>query len=195
MAIPVGYVLLKFRFALVGDLEEMICTLGAETTATDFATRVALLDAAVGHWGTDIMPNFSSAYSLTGVDGIYGSGTGDLPHTSSITGPSGTLSNTPTQQNTSVLVKKLSGLGGRANRGRMFVPGCPEDQIGPTGLILGAHLANLQLAFTSLYDDLVATTNIGNLVIFHDDPAPLPTTITSLFVDPLVATQRRRLRR
>jgi hypothetical protein len=91
-----------------------------------------------------------------------------------------------------VLFQKLSGLAGRRNRGRMYVPAIPEDLVDMAGMLDSGYLSNCQAAATSLLAEYSAAAL--PLVILHDDAAFAPTDVSALEVSPKVATQRRRLR-
>lgn len=101
------------------------------------------------------------------------------------------------QPGTSYLIRKNTALGGRKNRGRMFVPGVDEDKVDASGGILPAWVTTLQGVAGDFFDAATAATMYP--VVLHTlvpgPTQPAPTAITSLSVESLVATQRRRLRR
>lgn len=97
------------------------------------------------------------------------------------------------------LLQKSTGLAGRANRGRMYIPGTREAIVNSDGNIISTDLATMQTGASAFLADL-ATNNVP-MYILHDPPkeppgapAPDPTLVTALNVAPKVATQRRRLR-
>lgn len=93
--------------------------------------------------------------------------------------------------NTAALVEKRTALGGRSGRGRMFIPGLQESNVETGGEIsLGLYsLFNASLAAWLADIETLAT----NMVLFHNASSD-PTIVDSLDLDPLTATQRRRLR-
>ncbi|MQB02229.1 MAG: hypothetical protein GEU78_18625 [Actinobacteria bacterium] len=93
--------------------------------------------------------------------------------------------------NVSVLVQKQTGLAGRRNRGRMYVPGIQAGGIGDDGVIDATQLTSWQAAADVWFD---AADAILPLVILHETPPDTATPVLSLSVQALVATQRRRLR-
>jgi len=100
-------------------------------------------------------------------------------------------SGTPITSQVAVLVKKVTGFAGRAFTGRFFIPGLEEGNVDENNLINGTVLTNMQ---TSADDFLAAVeAEVGPMVIDHT-AAIDSTPVTSLLVDQLVATQRRRLR-
>jgi hypothetical protein len=88
-----------------------------------------------------------------------------------------------------VLVKKLAALGGRHNRGRMYVPLSYNGSFNSDGSMDSGALADYQAAFNDLYDD--HASNGWDIEILHAD-ATTPTAVTALQVSSLIATQRRR---
>jgi hypothetical protein len=90
------------------------------------------------------------------------------------------------------LLQKQTGLAGRQNRGRMYVPGVREVIVDTAGNIINPDYANAQTAFTAFFNDL-ATNNVP-MYILHTSPVIAPTEVTSLQLSRKVATQRRRLR-
>lgn len=98
----------------------------------------------------------------------------------------------------SLLLRKGTALGGRRNRGRMFLPWSIADaEVNEIGLIDPDALAPRQANVTSFLSAL-ETDILGGMVILHDDGQTepgAPTPVTSLTVDRLVGSQRRRLGR
>jgi len=192
--IPEGHALLKFRFGLTGDTEEMIVTLGVQTTAASNADRVAAANSAMDSWGDNILPLQANVYQLRGVDAVFGTAGGDIPISSTDAARTGGDPDAPVPQNTAVLVQKLSGLGGRRNRGRFYVPGISVLDIGNTGIINGTPLAAWGTAVNNFLLGIESGSFMDSAVIFHSSAPLTPTVVTDLNVDPVVATQRRRLR-
>ena len=107
----------------------------------------------------------------------------------------GTASTQPLTVNTAVLINKTTGLGGRRNRGRMFVPPVKPQEAGVdgTGLISSIELSTLQGLWDSFYGQMITTGYTPQL--FHQTAPFTPTPVTGFVVQPMVATQRRRMRR
>ena len=74
----------------------------------------------------------------------------------------------------------------------MFIPGLDEGAVGPSGEIAGALLTGYQTRLNTFLSDL--NSEGYTPVLFHTASSD-PTTITALVADPVVATQRRRLRK
>ena len=104
----------------------------------------------------------------------------------------GTVTGDPMTPQVAYLIKKLTALGGRRNRGRMYLPGANESKVDGSGNVSSAFVTTLQTAFDNFMTDLGAA-DIG-FVILHSDGGT-PTDITGGIAEPKVATQRRRLKR
>lgn len=116
----------------------------------------------------------------------------DMPMAAAGTGNINTL-----PPNCAVLVHKRTQRGGRRGRGRLFIPWCvSEGNVGENGVIDSSVVATLQTTLTGWFVDLEARG--VPMYLLHQDgqTSPgLPTKVTSLAVDPLISTQRRRLHR
>lgn len=100
--------------------------------------------------------------------------------------------------NTSWLIKKVSGVMGRANTGRWYLPGVPEASVDASGGLDPAIRSAFQGAIT---DGMIIFNAGGPMVLLHRNPLDPddystipPTDVTNLLLDGTVATQRRRLR-
>lgn len=103
-------------------------------------------------------------------------------------GASGSASTPP---NTAALFKKNTIEGGRKNRGRSFWPGVAESDVNASGQMIGASFDAFAGRVEDYFDALVAE-DVPMYILHNDSSAP--TEVTSLVLDPRVATQRRRLR-
>jgi len=112
--------------------------------------------------------------------------------TSTHAGVVGTVSGDGTAPQVAYLVKKLTALGGRKNRGRMYLPGPNESKVDADGSVISAFISSSQSSLDNFMTDTGAA-DIG-IVILHTDLST-PTDVTSLVMEPKVATQRRRLKR
>lgn len=97
--------------------------------------------------------------------------------------------------NVTVLLQKITAFGGRAGRGRMYLPGIPENSIENDGLLATSYFT----AWDEVWDAFRIATAASDLPLslLHsaDSPISVPTPITRINLDPKTATQRRRLRR
>lgn len=157
-------------------------------TAADVANKVW------DQWVARILPQQTSATTLVGVLTKFGPAE---------TGPSfertgaaaGGASGLPTSPNVTYLIKKITGFGGRAGRGRLYLPGVTETVIDAGGTVLPSSVTGLTTAFNLFRDDM---TGFGTpVVLLHGEGSPLsvPSTVISFQCDGRAATQRRRMRR
>lgn len=96
--------------------------------------------------------------------------------------------------NCTVLVSKVTPLGGRKNRGRFNIPSGKVEEAGisAAGFILPATVTALQNQCNEFYAALV-TLGVPP-VLLHSDPADAPTDIDAFLVSSQISTQRRRMR-
>jgi hypothetical protein len=101
-------------------------------------------------------------------------------------------------QNTAWLVHKRTGSGGRSGRGRMYFPGVWESGVSSTGVVSSSVLSTYNPSLTAWLTAIAAIVEVGSMHLLHDSTGAAaldaPTPVTSLNLDPMVATQRRRLR-
>lgn len=203
MTTQIGYGECTARILLAGDSEEMNVTFGFEVVTPPFdQTKADLVSVEVGDFLQAIM---SSAYSYMGARFSIGDASGDIIFDSIDGVGPGIQGPNATPQNTALLFRKTTASGGRRNRGRMFVPGLVEGSVGNTGVISTADAPAYQTAADELFDNLV--TLECPMVILHPAvpgrpmkpatdalAAATPTPVTALQLQPVAATQRRRLR-
>lgn len=93
------------------------------------------------------------------------------------------------------LLTKNTSFGGRAGRGRMYVPGIPEATIDPGGNLTSGTAAALTTAANQWLAD--HATNAVPVYLLHNAGSPItePTEVLSMTCSARVATQRRRNRR
>lgn len=194
MIIPDGYAQVNLRW------EGTPVPTGAESTfgirlddAAESPTSLAMkVEAQFSASG--IMAPFTQDISITNIHVKFGpDSTGpfaDLPV--SIEGES---ADAAVPSNTALLIRKHTGFGGRAGRGRMYWPGLPETKVGANGNVDSA----LRTLVGDKLDDIRSglALNDAVMVLLHGAGSPLssPSVITSTSIDAKAATQRRRLRR
>lgn len=97
------------------------------------------------------------------------------------------------QPATCLLVRKKTLLGGRAGRGRTFLPGLVEGGVSPAGFLTGDTAAVLA-AGEAWWDEIISTGLDSTPVLLHTTDEHEPSVITAFEASSQVATQRRRLR-
>lgn len=191
--IPPGSAEIWIQFNLAGDPEAMYCSLGVELAVGQAANQTAtdnVLNAATA----SVRPVVSSDLTVGPGHMIWGQDGGDLRIDGTASPLAGTGAAGAVPVNTGLLVRKLTASGGRRNRGRMTIPGLPEGNVGGTGGLTTAFHATAVTAMNDLMADLIATSEVAALLLFHDTSPFTPTTITALEPQTKAATQRRRMR-
>lgn len=202
LIIPPGFAQAAFKFDLNGDPEPIVTTCGVSVSAWggDFqAAANACRDRWAAAWPAASMSNqfrFRGVTLRVGQDGappLIFEADADIV---------GLGAATVLPQNCALLVRKRTASAGRRNRGRFYVPifGILESAVSQIGVISGGDVSGQQTGWDAFH---TALTSGGahplTPVILHSDggvTAPgAPTVITSFHVEPIIATQRRRLRR
>lgn len=195
VVIPVGFGQLTIRWSFTGAVRNSVVTIGYDFTTIDPAAHAAIIDpiltAAAGPCNpSNMIPGWTyrgivctemedpGPISFELLASVAGSGTG-LPMT----------------PNVAVLVKKVTGAGGRRNRGRLFVPPIypGESAVDSAGIIPPSDITVLNTRWNHVRTSM-ATAGL-TWVLFHGSGSLTPTVITQAAADSRVATQRRRLRR
>lgn len=109
-----------------------------------------------------------------------------------VVGQPGSDGTSPVPPQVSYLIQKLSGLAGRSNRGRTYLPGIPEVEVGGDGRLSTGQFDEAQQSANNFRSSLDSFSL--PMVILHVDPALTPTSVVDFVVNRKVATQRRRLR-
>lgn len=193
MTIPAGFGQINWLLTGASLPTGAQVTMGIDVSGTtDSPADVAAF--AITQWDDHFAPSIVDGYTLSGCLVKFGP---------EATGPSATVGTTvggeapglPATPNCAYLAQKLTAFGGKAGKGRMYIPGVPEPQMDGAGNLDGTWRANLQ---TALNLSLAAfdTANVP-WVLLHQAGSPLsvPTPITSITVASRIATQRQRLRR
>jgi hypothetical protein len=191
--IPTGFGQANFVFtgACVPTGAEV--TLGV-TTSDFVGTPTEAAEALWDAWALDMSDMQNTACVLTEVRLKYGP---------TATGPTGVfggseaghLATSGTSSAVALLVAKTTSFGGRAGKGRMFVPGMSEPDVTVGGAVDSAFLAFAQGKCDAFHASLVAADLEPRLLHSADSPLSTPTLIDAFVVQGTVATQRRRQRR
>lgn len=198
-----GGVQVALRWALEGDNEEMVSTIGLSGRGP-YADAQAVAVAVAGLALADITAPAMLGVTWTFVGAtayVYQDG-GAAEVGESNVNSAGSMGSQSLTSNTAVLVKKRTAQSGRRGQGRMYIPGgiIAEGDVGNNGSMSAGAVAALQTRFTDFLDDLNAAFDPDEVVLWHSLGGPsgvevLPgTPVTALVVDTVVATQRRRMR-
>jgi hypothetical protein len=194
--IPTGFIDCAMFIERTGDVEPYICTFGAKIAVPPFTQDNAIaLSNLVGAELKKVLhttERFTALHVRVGSDGAPL--LREVPM--SVSGISATERAT---QNVALVVNKISEVGGRRNRGRMFWPSVGESFVDMVGLLTiaqrDAHQAVFDLFLNGLRGQGGYSQNTDQMVILHTGLPVAPTVVSSLRVERLVGTQRRRLRR
>lgn len=181
--IPAGYSRVTFEYAARSSMgSQIVFGFGAATDPGD-----AFLDVCEEWWTESLKLRTSAAYRLERIEMRN-----DVSVLDRTIGETGQLAGDVAPPNTAALVKLTTGLIGRENRGRLYLPGCLLDtEVTDTGTIDSTALASIQGVMDYLVALMVDATTPA--VILHSGVGA-PTQVTNVQVQSVAATQRRRLR-
>ncbi len=202
MATVPGFADVALQLVLSGLNRPAYITFGVDPTDTDPMTIAGAINTAASGAGS-LMSIMDNAVLLRSVRVSLGTdGSEDVVGV--LTGSTlGGAARTSLPPNCAMLVHKLTARGGRRGRGRMFLPWCTtEAEVDEAGIITPTNVNQVQTAMNAFRS---ALSSAGNpMVILHEPSQPgvghpstpgAPNVVTSLVVDPLISTQRRRLGR
>jgi hypothetical protein len=197
--------LAKLRWRCTGDPDQMICTIGIRAAGGGAATAFELADKVAHCWTDGFAPgHLSSTYTFEGVEVTMGPVDAPSDSAESPWYSPGGDGFAALPSNCAALVRKRTAVGGRKNHGRMFLPAgyLAESRVGPTGVLATDLLAELGVALNDFQDAIEGDDNgvPCQLLLFHQNVAggtgdvDGATVITDLIAQPMIATQRRRMR-
>lgn len=191
--IPVDFAQITWLFTGAGLPHGAAVTLGVDVSTFAGSPTDAANDARDAFAG-EVMTFLNSAAVLTETNVKFGP-TATGPTGVSTGSTAGTGATAGMAPNSTFLVHKATLFGGRAGRGRMFLPGVAESSVDQAGAIDSGTVTALQGGIDQLIVELNAAGMIPVLLHGVGSPLTVPSTITTMTVDSTVATQRRRLRR
>lgn len=188
--IPDGYAQANFRFTGESAPNGAEVTLGLNL-AFSSATPTEVAGICGGKWEDSVLPFQCDDISLDEVLVKFGPTATGPSGVSQFGTPGGDVGASEAPA-VSVLVRKLTDLGGRAGRGRMYIPGIRDTRVDSSGHVDGTYATDLGIGLVTFKDALEAE-DLG-LVVLHGPESPLtvPTPIQFLIVQQYVGTQRRR---
>lgn len=195
MTLQVGQGEFVFSYVCDGDPEPMSTIIGYDATG-DFADpTVEAAEAMHDLWGVVTNSLQSADYDLVSTTmrmAVIG-GTVEAVHSGVVGG--GEVDDA-VPQNTAFLIRKLTGGVGQGKNGRLYLPGVPETDVDHDGVLGSAVVSDANLVLLDFWNAISISDDVPSTVVNHG-----PTNLTSFdyilsfVLDPLVATQRRRLRR
>lgn len=194
--IPAGYADVSVEIRGATMARHSFVTFGVACPALDPNVIAKAVSDSLTATGSFLAGLSNSAY-LFGVNVRVGHEIGDPDVGFHGTNVQGQMGQVPPPPNVAVLVSKRTSSGGRRGRGRMFLPWyVSEDAVDAFGNINGVFQGYITTQMLQMLTKL--EENDVPMVLLHETYAPpfaLPTPVTSLQVDSLVSTQRRRLGR
>lgn len=194
MEIPVGYAQANFIFTGAACPTGAEITLGLDVSGFS-GTPSDAGDALEVAWNSGQVPNsYTDDVTLASILVKFGP-TATGPSAVWPVGAAGGQATQSAPPQVAYLIQKQTALGGRAGRGRLYLPGVPDNAVDDGGNLTGG----IDTDTTTRFNDFAIAAALADLspVLLHGDNSPisLPTPITSFACDSMVATQRRRLRR
>ena len=189
--IPAGFGLVSLGGRITGDAETIWSTLGISfTTDMPAGIAAAILDA----WADAFEPLTCIEWEFTDCTVKAGPVETGATQEASTTGRFGNVAATCYPPNVAVLVRKVTALGGRRGRGRMYTAGgAYNGVVNGAGMLDSEQADDLDTAWFGFHGVVKALPGIEEFVLFHNN-LTAPTTIIDFSVQRLLATQRRRLR-
>lgn len=158
------------------------------------------------NWQDHIVGGIQNNYTFEGISWVdLDSANGDTGSKGPNTGKAITGLNTSDPAlppNICMLVRKIVGGGRGIRTGRMYLPGLAENVVDENGVVLAAGVTGWNTALQTFLSDITNVDDVQadtayHMVVVHQ-PEGLPASqskVTALLAQPLIATQRRRLKR
>ena len=204
LVIPPGFAHVAVEHRADGDPDPWYCTFGIDTSDAGAAypdIALKIINAWAVSWENIIgtFVTFSGVQLTVGQDGAE-----ELRLYFPFDTFEGLNTSQKLPQNCAMLIKKQTLLGGRRNRGRMFIPGAvDEDQVSNTGVINSPKVTEWGNAAQLFVDNLADPAYLFGaqaaipMVLLHstgNTPTGDPTPVAFATCDNVISTQRRRLR-
>lgn len=183
--IPVGYYEVALEHHLGGSPRPAVCTFGVQYTGADFALDFQFLALA---WGQKMMGSVNGSWTFAEARARDQLGA-VAALAQSVAGGSSHPAATP---NVAFLCQKRTGLGGRRNHGRFYLPGVSEQDVDGSGNVDPSKTTELINNLSNTLGDW--STHHFFVVLLHNG-AFAPTPVTFFGWSSVCATQRRRLRK
>lgn len=196
LIIPTGFAQATIPLNHVAVVREAVTTFGVDSSNAG-GDYEGLADGIMTVWEAEVAPILDADVTAGPVELAVGQDGGEnLVAVGSTTSVGNRVIST-VSPNVAVLVRKRTARGGRRGRGRMYVPWAAQDSaVDEAGTINPTEMGLLQGAFADFLTALNA--NAADMYLLHNEGLSTPgapNLVTTLSVDNLVATQRRRLGR
>lgn len=194
--IPTGFSQVTLRWRAIGAIRDAVITYGIDSVLTPVPLTIATDINAFMKGGNQlgVAANLGTPWQYRGVHVTTMLGDGpasvDIPEAIN-----GSLSQDTPPPNFSVLVRKITTLGGKQNRGRFYVP--PVNIAEGSITSLGELNTGARTAQQNIWDSHLSQLALNDypMVLLHSAEGVAPSPVAGLVVEARGATQRRRLRR
>lgn len=139
-------------------------------------------------WVAQVLPQLADELKLDSVT-LYADGGAIGAWLYTATGASANAPASPPQ--VAAVIQKRTAQPGRKGRGRLYLPGIPNDHVQPSGGLTTQKINALTTAFASWKTDCTGLSLYP--CILHNDPLLPPYLINEFLVNAKVGTQKRRL--
>jgi hypothetical protein len=202
--IPEGHALIRYEWSLIASGTPMVSSIGVQHEPD--ADPSLVTEHAVNAFlnGFPLNLTLGSGYRFVGATGYFGPTPDPVVYFHPV-GLNGGGTFAPAAPHTCMLIKKRTLTPGRKGRGRMFLPAgyVSEGEVNEAGVFSspgqGAATTRVNEFFSGLQGQETDTEALMGAVLFHQTSGTgqgdYPSAITQLIADPMVATQRERLRR
>jgi hypothetical protein len=201
MVTPAGFASVIESLRLAGDPIDHAVTYGLEIDQLNPPTMISLLESVAGAFNSNVMPTMPTQYTHVNTHiewSVLAPPAPQLVGDRASSAQGGNALGGLIPQNSAYLIRKNTALGGRRHRGRMYLPGVGEASVNDNGVLTQARTEEINPAVGNWLAALRASAAVVDMVLLHASsplsPTPAPTAVTSLAVQPQIATQRRRLR-
>jgi hypothetical protein len=193
--VPDNHVELQYLYTAPSGSGDGMWTVAWHTGGvTDAADDEALVDAVEAL----ITGQLSDLILLTGIRMVFGTAVPSEPIVREVAASVSGVAASGILLNTAYVVQKRTNLGGRRNRGRLYLPGVVDSAVGTDGTLSSGAQSDLQSAVDLWIEGTEAALLAGGATspypcILHADGVGAPPVVQSFAVASRVGTQRRRL--
>lgn len=186
LQIPTNFYEISYHHGIGGTVPSVVNTMACNGAGL---THQTIAQFAHDNWANHVMPGLGTSVHLVLTRVRNAAGT-----VWEITGDTaGGISGPMLPPNCAYLARKLTGLPGRKQRGRMYLYGPVEGQVDEGGYWNNSTQGLALWAGLTAYRQGMQTNNVP-IYLLHTDPLLVPSPITDLPLEAQIATQRRRMR-
>lgn len=185
--IPDGFIQIVFNLRLDNDVDPMCITMAG---SYGDPINTGLADAIQTNTETNWENMLGIGYHMTSVVVR----TEEKASESTLGEIDGTGSAAMCPPNTAYLVKKNTALRGRENQGRFYLPGVAESSVDSNGNLSSGTISGLGGELEDFRENVVSALGSGETIVILHSTSADPTPVQNFVLQPVVATQRRRLR-